>query len=105
EAARALGRRIMDEGGETIDDRLTYGFRLVTARRPREAELAALRDFHDAELRRFRADPASATALVESDVTGMMVPDAPVSDDVAAAAAWTIIGSVLLNLDETVTKG
>ena len=47
EAARKLGERMMQEGGETIDQRLTYGFRLVTARRPSDAELAVLRQHKD----------------------------------------------------------
>ncbi len=33
EAARKLGERMMTEGGTSTEDRLTYGFRLATARR------------------------------------------------------------------------
>ena len=42
EAARALAERTLREGGSTTDDRLTYMFRLVTARSPDANDLAEL---------------------------------------------------------------
>lgn len=47
EAARALALRLLqdDAAGQTVDARLTYGVRLVTARMPDERELARLRAF------------------------------------------------------------
>ncbi len=43
EAARALATRTLHEGGSTANDRLTYMFRLVTARPPEPQDLAELR--------------------------------------------------------------
>jgi hypothetical protein len=42
----------------------------------------------------------AATALVTGDL-----PPPPRELDAAELAAWTVVANVLLNLDETVTKG
>ncbi|HYH69656.1 MAG TPA: DUF1553 domain-containing protein, partial [Urbifossiella sp.] len=87
EAARALATRMKSEGGA---DPLTYGFRLVTARRPTAAELAVLADGYAADLARYRAAPDAAARL------------AGAAD--AELAALTLTANVLLNLDEVVTR-
>ncbi|HEX4609938.1 MAG TPA: DUF1549 and DUF1553 domain-containing protein, partial [Urbifossiella sp.] len=93
EAARALAGRMKAEGGAAPADRLTYGFRLVTARRPTAAELAVLTDGYAADLARFRADPAAAARLLGAGAA-----------DAAELAALTLSANVLLNLDEVVTR-
>lgn len=99
EAARALAERIMTEGGSTVDDRLIWGFRLATSRRPDEAELGILRSGYERYLARFEADPNAAKSFV---VTG----ESPVMDGVNTTelAAWMLTANVLLNLDEVVTR-
>jgi hypothetical protein len=88
ECAEALGRKALAEGGATDADRLTYAFRRCVARRPSAAESAELLALLQKEKERF-AKP------------GAKLPDGVTSAD---AAAWTVVGRVLLNLDETVTK-
>ncbi len=85
ELAQALGRRMAEEGGPTVDDRLTLGFRLVTSRTPTEAERARLRRFFEDARSHYTARH-----------------DAGLDPD---TMAWTMVGNVLLNLDETLTKG
>jgi hypothetical protein len=98
EAAQALARRVMTEGGSTITDRVTYAFRRCLSRHPKEAEIARLAALFHSELSHFRQDAAAAKKLVAGALGG--------SDfDEAEAAAWTIVANVLLNMDETVTKG
>ncbi|MFK7819592.1 MAG: PSD1 and planctomycete cytochrome C domain-containing protein, partial [Planctomycetaceae bacterium] len=41
EAARHLGQRMMKHDAETLEEKLTFGFRLVTARTPTKAEMTA----------------------------------------------------------------
>ncbi|QEH38750.1 Planctomycete cytochrome C [Aquisphaera giovannonii] len=100
EAARGLAERTLREAGPTTDDRLAWMFRLATARRPGARELAdlyaALQDFTS----HYAGDPAAAKALVEA---GETKPDP--KRDPAELAAWTMIGNVILNLDEVMTKG
>ncbi len=39
EAARTMAKRIIDEGGNSVADRVTYGFRLTVSRRPSRRNL------------------------------------------------------------------
>ncbi len=99
EAARALAERILREAGPSVDERVRFGFRCATARFPLEPELAVLRSLVDTELASFATRPDAARALIE---VGDSTPDATL--DAIELAAWTTLGSVLLNLDETLTR-
>lgn len=100
EASRNLAERIMTHGGGSVDNRLTFAFRLATARVPSDEERAVLREFYEAELAHYRQDPKAAKEL-------LAVGESPVNAalDAAELAAWTAVSSAILNLDETVTKG
>jgi hypothetical protein len=100
EAAQALARRIVAEGGPDPRARAARGLRLCLGRRPSETEIATLVALHASELAHYRAHPAEAERLA-ADPLGP-VPDGA---DVAELAAWTVVGNVLLNLDEFLTKG
>ena len=99
EAARKLAARIMKEGGATPQERLTYGFRLATARGPSAGELDVLQRTLQKQLQAFTADKAAADKLLSYG-------DSPkVTDlDPSEHAAWTMIANLLINLDETITK-
>jgi hypothetical protein len=99
EAARVLAQRLMREAGPTPEERLTRAFRLVTARRPRPAELQVLADGFRAQLLRFRHQPEAAMRLVSE---GEFPRDAKL--DVCELAAYTALANLILNLDEAVTK-
>ena len=98
EAARHLAERMMNSA-ESFDARLDLGFVLCTARPADELRRSVCREVFDAQLADFRSDLDSARAL-------LAVGDAP-SDpelDVAELASWTVLASLLLNLDETLTR-
>jgi hypothetical protein len=96
--AAALARRILSESrGTTAEDRAAYGFRLVLARRPRAAELRHLVGLYAENLFQYRRDPAAAAALIASNALR--------AGDQPELAAWIVVANVLLNLDETLTKG
>jgi hypothetical protein len=99
EASRKLAERIMAEAASTAD-RIAVAFRLVTARRPRTAEVAVLQRVFKGQLGVYRKDRQKALKLLG---VGESKRDAKL--DVAELAAWTTVASVLLNLDETVTRG
>jgi hypothetical protein len=104
--AAALARRILEEsqGKGTIADRAAYAFRLVLARRPRAAELRHLVALYAENLDQYRRDPAAAGKLAaEGQGRAPMIHAGGI--DQAELAAWTVVANVLLNLDETVTKG
>lgn len=99
EAARFLAQRMMLEGGDTVDSRITLGFRLLLARQPQPQELAVLRAAVERAQKDFQADTEAAKALLAVGEAGL---DANL--DVADLAAFTTACSTLLNLDEAITK-
>jgi hypothetical protein len=99
EAARVLAERIMKESDATPAGRITLAFRLLTGRKPSEAELAVLTGSFRTQLDRFRKDQAAALKLVS---TGESPRDEKL--DVAELAAYTAVASLIMNLDEVVTR-
>jgi mono/diheme cytochrome c family protein len=100
EAARALAERGMKEGGTTTAARLTYLFRLTTARWPDAKELAEMTAAYKDHLAAYRRDAARAKKLIS---VGETKPDGKL--DASELAAWTMIANLLLNLDEAINKG
>jgi hypothetical protein len=99
EAARVLAQRVLAEAGPSPEERITLAFRLVTARRPKPAEMTILlAELHD-HLSLYRAHPADAAALID---IGEFPRDTQL--DTSELAAYTTVASLILNLDETITK-
>ncbi|MCX6930449.1 MAG: DUF1553 domain-containing protein, partial [Verrucomicrobia bacterium] len=99
EAARHLGYRMLREGGADDAERLRYGFRLATDRKPSPEECAILSESLKAQRERYQADEAAARKVIS-------VGESPVPADVAPSelAAYAMVANLLLNLDEVVTK-
>jgi hypothetical protein len=98
EAARVMAQRVL---GATKDDaaRLDYAFRLATARRSTAREETILLG-RLAKLRaQFAADPAAARELASAGEAPRLASLDPVEH-----AAWTAVCSLILNLDETLSK-
>ena len=87
EAARGLGHRMTSKMGSNRD-RIAYGFRLCTSRRPTKTELDILEKHLFGQLAKRSMIGANNGDLGETP----------------NEAAWTMVGSALLNLDETITK-
>jgi hypothetical protein len=96
DAARALAKRIVSEGGESVSDRATYGFRLVASRRPTAGELDSIVTFYDQQLATYKQDPQAASRTIGADAGS--------SSELPDRAAWTMVANVLLNMDETISK-
>jgi hypothetical protein len=100
EAAQALARRIVREGGADALARARYGLQLCLCRPPRPEQVEPLLALYSAELGRFRTDHQAAVALA-ADPLGPL----PSGMEPAELAAWTTVANVLLNLDGVLTKG
>jgi hypothetical protein len=99
EASRKLAERLMRET-KSEKDRVTLAYRLAMARAPKPAEIRVLLKLYQTQLTAYRADGPAAKKLLgvgESGRNQLLDP--------AELAAWTIVASTILNLDETVTKG
>lgn len=97
EASRHLARRMLQDGGTSADDQLTYGWRTVLTRMPRPKELAVLRRSLDRYRSVYRDNLAAAEQLLR---VGESACDARL--DAAEHAAMTMVAHTLLNLDEAI---
>jgi hypothetical protein len=100
ECSRGLAERVLKQGGKTDAQRIAYLFRRATCRAPDAKELteltAALKDLRTEYVR----DPAGAKKLIaigESRADDKLSP--------TELAAWTMLASTVLNLDEVLNKG
>jgi len=100
EASRKFAERIIREAPAYRRDRINYAYRLALARPARQVETDVLIGVLDTQLARFHKDRALAEKLL-SVGESKRNPDT----DAAELAAWTTIASMILNLDETLTKG
>ncbi|MEX2300280.1 MAG: DUF1553 domain-containing protein [Bryobacterales bacterium] len=94
EAAQALAVRVLEMPGD-LGKRLGYAFELCLARQPSAAEVRNLREYYQRQVKIFEAEPESPRKFmpVELAQAGNI-----------EAAAWTAVASVLLNLDEFITR-
>lgn len=102
EAAQALARKSVNEGGKTDDQRITFAFRQVLSRLPQAEELKALRRLLNQQRARIAEGWLNAAEMAvgkSEPVTGL-----PSGVTPATLAAHTAVARALLNLDETITK-
>jgi len=95
EAAQALANRILTEcrGGTT--ERLAFGYRLSVARDPSRFEQDRLAAYLERQMELLKRDPKSAAELFPNRVEGV---------DPIEAGAWTGVSSLLLNMDEFLSR-
>jgi hypothetical protein len=98
EAARHLSARMIEHSPKA-DDRLEFGFRLVTARWPSSGERAILQGVLKEYLAKYQGNEEAAKKLIS-------VGESPVNEKLAPTelAAYTMVANLLLNLDETLNK-
>ncbi len=100
EAARHLATRMIHQGGATPTERIVFAFRLATSRWPTKDEVGVFTRLYE-EQKTVYANNAEAADKLNH------VGDSPVDTtlDARELAAWSLVANVILNLDETVTKG
>ncbi len=99
EASRKLAERMMHEGGTTTRERLAYGFRLVTSVRLRRTEFDVLEKAFEDFRTGYRRDRKAAVAYLS---VGDSQWDTAL--DPRELAPYAALASLILNLDEAVTK-
>src|SRR5262249_10563782 len=100
EAAQALARRIVLEGGRGVEARARYALQLCRGRPARPQQLARIVALLAAGLERYCNDRGPAVALATTPLGPL-----PSGRDPADLAAWTTVANVLLNLDSVLTRG
>lgn len=100
EAARALAQRAIREGGENLQQQITYAYRLAAGVKPASRTLAELVAAYHKELVVFTAEEERANKLI---ALGESKRDENIESP--QLAAMSIVTSIILNLDETLTRG
>ncbi len=96
EMAISLAQVIAGRKDLTSEERIVDAFRRAVSRLPTDAEVRVLADVYDRERSRYEQSPAAAEKLVGKQPAGV---------NTTEIAAWFFVANILLNLDETITKG
>jgi len=99
EASRQMAAKIMQSSAVLPAERLEQGFLLSVARPPSLTEQSVLTQLYQQTLQYYREHTDEATQLLSQGETKN-----PDGLDPAEHAAWTIVASTLLNMDETLTR-
>ncbi len=99
EASRFLAERVMKAGG-SLDNQIAIAHRLATGAKPSDATMNVLKEAYAEEYAAFKSLPDSANKLL---AIGDKKRDEIL--DAAMHAAMTIVASMILNLDATLTRG
>lgn len=99
EASRKLAQRVMKERRTGPEARIDLAFRLTVARRPNPRELSVLQEALSTYLSEYKSDPEAARKYLSQG-------DSPRDEElnVSELAAYSALASLILNLDETITK-
>ena len=89
----------MNEAGPAPADKARDGFLVCLSRPPTKDELSKTLELYRNAKERFVSEPDKAKNMATKPIGA-----APEGADVAELAAWTLVGNVLLNLDETLMK-
>jgi hypothetical protein len=95
EAAQALAARVLREEPGSFSEKLTFAFRTCLARRPTSTEIDSLATYFDTQKKIFEKDHKAAASMAPFEVSG---------HDPLDTATWVSTASVLLNLDEFITR-
>lgn len=89
EFAKALAQRMKNDiPNNTLKANLAYGYRITTSHKPDEATISELIAAHNTALKHYQNHPEQLKAIAKSPEIG----------------AYTIVASLLLNLDASLTK-
>ncbi len=88
ECAQVLGKRMQDSAGESVHDKIALGYRAATSQKITSDRLSELHKLYIELKESYQNDPALSKALAETP----------------EGAAFAVVASVLLNLDEAITR-
>jgi hypothetical protein len=99
EAARKLAERMLSEGGRNSDTRIDFAFELATGRRPTGAEHRVMASLLESRRTYYAGHPEMAKGFLSAGASS--VSSAMDANELAACAN---MASLILNLDETITR-
>ena len=99
EASRKLAERMLEQKTLTSAGRIRYAMRVVLAREPSDRELDVFLKGWERYQSRFAAQPEAARKFLDVGESRSAI-----QYDPAEHAAYTVIASLILNLDETINR-
>jgi hypothetical protein len=99
EASRKLAERVMKERRTSAEERVVLAFRLAVARPPTPREMTVLNEALSSYMAEYKKSPDAARKYLNQG-------ESPRDEelDVSELAAYSALASLILNLDETITK-
>ena len=94
-----MAQCMLNDGGAKPEDRIALGLRLAAGRRPDANETQVLLGNLRSQLEYFRGHPQEATRLL---AVGAKPSDTKLNSE--ELASYAVIASLILNLDEVITK-
>ncbi|MEX2402141.1 MAG: PSD1 and planctomycete cytochrome C domain-containing protein [Rhodothermales bacterium] len=98
EAARVFAERILEEGGDEVEERVEWAFRQALSRSPSPDEVRELASLYEDERGWYDGRPDEARELA---AVGRR---RPMTDDLVDLAAWTATARALFNTHEFITR-
>jgi hypothetical protein len=98
EAARGLATRMMRASSDA-GERIAFAYRTVLSRAPSSEEAKLVRELYTHTLASYQQAPKEATAVI-----GYGDSPAPKDLDASELAAWSVIASMVFNLDESIVR-
>ena len=102
QAAKNLAQQMLKKGGETPLEQITFAFRSATSRNPNAAEMRILNKSFQRQLDYFKADPQRAVNFMKA--SSAISKDKNKMEQLIQLSAMTSVASLILNLDETITR-
>ncbi len=99
EASRHFAERVIQEGGDTLSSKAEFAFELATARPPTSGETATVLEVFENSRATYSADELKGAELLSA---GDSKRDPSI--DPTEHAAWTLVCSMIFNLDEVLTR-
>jgi len=96
EAAQAMARRVLSDGGDSDVERLTYALRLCIARKPDAAEIGRFENLMQSARDYYAAHPEDAKAATQRHAAN----EIPQAEN----AAWVATLRMVMNLDEFIVR-
>jgi hypothetical protein len=100
ESARAFAQRIISEGDADERSRINFGFKLALSREATDEEFEVLKRVLNGQASAFTADKEKAKKFLSVGESARNE-----SVNIVEHAAWTVIAQMILNMDETLTRG
>ena len=99
EASRAFAQRIIKSPAKNFEDRVDWAFEMATGHPADKLRKEVLKDAYHFQKENFTKEPARADELLK---IGESIRDTNI--DSKEHASWTILASMILNLDETLNR-